>query len=151
VPYFNKSIKILHEQFSREKMIWGHGHFKPHEIYYSPQKDNYYLIDFGHTTMYPESYELSYIVWSDWLMSADWNLPYKKWRKGVYGWIKQFKQKEKELKMKNIETAVRAGLIEMTIRAILIDVAYVSKNKKEVTKRLSLLYKLLNELIKSFG
>jgi len=151
VPYFNKSIKILHEQFSREKMIWGNGHFKPHEIYSSPQKHNYYLIDFGHTTMYPESYELSYIVWSDWLMSADWNLPYKKWRKGVYGWIKQFKQKEKELKMKNIETAVRAGLIEMTIRAILIDVAYVSKNKKEVTKRLSLLYKLLNELIKSFG
>ena len=92
IPRFKKGLKIIRTEFSKRKMIWCHGHFKPHELFKVSDKNLYYLTDFAHSKMYPEGYELGFIIWADWLMSADWNLPYNKWKIGIDEWIKEFKQ-----------------------------------------------------------
>lgn len=65
--------------------------------------------------MYPEDYELAFIIWADWLMSADWNLPYKKWKKGIDEWLKQLKPVAKKLKIKNFNSLMAASLTERII------------------------------------
>jgi len=83
MPRFEKGLNIIRKEFSKREMIWCHGHFKPHELFKISDKDLYYLTDFAHSKMYPEGYEFGFIIWADWLMSADWNLPYKKWKTGI--------------------------------------------------------------------
>lgn len=49
---FEKAILEIRKEFKNRKMIWCHGHFKPHEVFTNKEKTKYYLIDFAHTTMF---------------------------------------------------------------------------------------------------
>src|SRR4030042_5506380 len=62
VAYYGKSISIIRKEFLKRKMIWCHGHFKPKEIFLTLD-GKYYLTDFAHVKMYPEVYELAFIIW----------------------------------------------------------------------------------------
>ena len=91
-------------------MIWCHGHFKPNEIYVVPKSNTYYLIDFAHTKMYPEGYELAFIIWSDHLMATDWKLDYSEWKRGIDEWVDIFKNLQSELGLTNFDELMKASL-----------------------------------------
>lgn len=147
IPRFKKAIKIINKEFSNRKMIWCHGHFKPKEIF--KINDNlYYLTDFAHTAMYPEGYELAFIVWADYLMASDWKLNYNKWREGVFSWIDNIEKIAKELKIKKFIPLIKASLIERIIGTILADVCASDRPRQEKIKKISLLYDLFDDLIK---
>ena len=144
-PLFEKSISIIRKEFARRKMVWCHGLFSPYKIM---KKDgHYYLFDFGHTKLYPEGYELAFIIWADWVMSANWQLSYRKWREGIFEWLKEFEKINKKLKIRNFKSLMRASLVERIMGAILADICATDRPRKEKEKRISLLYKLLDELL----
>ena len=146
IPRYRKALEIIKKEFKNRKMVWCHGHFRPHEI--CKISDNkYYLIDFAHTKMYPEGYELGFIIWADWLIGADWKMDYRKWKKGIVEWIDEIKLMNKKLKLKRINSLIRASLIERCLGTILADVTASERPFKEKSARIKLLYKLLNDLI----
>jgi len=147
-PLYFKALALLEKEFKDRKMVWSHGHFKPKEIFYSSKRNIYYLTDFAHVHMYPEGYELGFLIWTDWLMADNWKLPYKEWKKGVDGWIKYLVPVAKKLKYKNPENLIRASLVERILGAILADVTASDRPKKEKLARLNHLCKLLEELLK---
>jgi len=146
IPRYRKGLEIIKKEFKNRKMIWCHGHFKPHEIY-KISNSEYYLIDFAHTKMYPEGYELGFIIWADWLMDANWKTNYKKWKKGIQEWIDEIKAINKKLKLKRFNSLIRANLIERCLGTILADIAASKRPFKEKIKRIKLLYKLMDDLI----
>ncbi|MFA6588612.1 MAG: hypothetical protein WCT08_06135 [Patescibacteria group bacterium] len=146
-PRFEKGLEIINREFKNRKMLWCHGHFKPKEIF-KGMDGRYYLTDFAHVKMYPEGYELAFMVWADWLMPGDWKLPYAKWKKPVFAWIKDLKKLAKVLKIKRFNDLIKASLIERIFGAILADVVARDWSLKEKRQRLKLLYKLFDELVK---
>lgn len=142
---FEKSIGLIRKEMVSRKMIWCHGLFAPYKIM---KKDGrYYLFDFGHAKLYPEGYELAFIIWADWIMSADWQLPYKEWKKGIFEWLKEMEKISKVLKIKNFKSLMRANLVERCLGTILADICATDRPRQEKEKRIDLLYKLLEELI----
>jgi hypothetical protein len=145
IPRFFKTVKLMEKAFAREPMIFCHGHFKPKEI--AKVGDKYYLTDFGHFKSYPLGYELAFMVWADWLIPANWKLSYRKWRKGVFSWLKDLKPIARELKIKDFTPLIKASIIERIMGTILADVCSTDKSKREKIMRVNLLYKLFDELI----
>jgi len=145
--YF-KAQELIKKEFRNRKMLWSHGHFKPKEIFYSPRKKAYYLTDFAHTYFYPEGYELGFMIWSDWLMGANWRMNYKDWLKGVSAWIEDILPIARQLNFQNPQKLIRASLVERTLGAILADITASNKPREEKVKRLSLLTSFLKDLLK---
>jgi len=145
MPLFEKSIEIIRKELKKCKMIWCHGLFAPYKI--TKKGGQYYLFDFGHTKLYPEGYELAFIVWADWIMAADWRLSYKEWKKGIFDWLKEMEKIGKILKVKKFKSLMRVNLIERILGSILADVCATDKPREEKEKRLDLLYKLWIELL----
>lgn len=144
MPLFEKSIEIIRREFSKRKMIWCHGLFAPYKI--MKMGGRYFLFDFGHTKLYPEGYELAFIIWADWMQYADWNLPYREWRKGIFEWWEEMESIAKKLKIKNFKSLMRASLVERCLGTILADICATDKPREEKEKRIKLLYGLLGEL-----
>ena len=147
IPLFDRALDTIRQEFSQRKMIWCHGHFKPHELYKVKNKNLYYLIDFAHSKMYPEGYEFAFIIWADWLMSADWQMSYSKWKQGVDEWVEVFRKTASRLGIKKFERLIRASLVERLVGSILADVCASDRPEKENKKRLKLLQTLLVELL----
>ncbi len=105
------------------------------------------MFDFGHTKLYPEGYELAFIVWADWIRPADWKIPYKEWRKGIFEWLKEMEPIGKKLKIKNLKSLMRANLLERYLGTILADICATNAPREEKEKRVDLLYKLMDELL----
>jgi len=145
-PLYLKAQSLIKKEFKGRKMLWSHGHFKPKEIFFSPKKNIYYLTDFAHTYFYPEGYELGFMIWSDWLLGANWKVDFKKWKKGIEDWEKDVLPVMRKLKMKSPERLLRASLAERTLGAILADVTASRKPIKEKIGRLKLLIALLKDL-----
>ena len=128
-------------------MVWCHGHFNPAEVFKAPQENIYYLLDFMHSKMYPEGYEFAFIIWSDWLMYADWRTNYQTWKKGIDEWLFELKPVAEKLNIKRFESLMRAVLVERCLGTILADITAVDRPKQEKNKRLALIYKFLDELL----
>lgn len=147
MPRLDKALRLIDKEFANRKMIWCHGHVKPKEIF-KTEKDLYYLTDFAHTNLYPEGYELAFIIWADYLMSAPWQSGYAKWQQEINNWITKIEQTiAKEMKIKNFRQLIRASIIERIIGAILIDASSGDKPRQEKIGRIELLYKLFDNLI----
>jgi len=127
-------------------MIYCHGHFKPSEIY-KLSKNKYYLLDFAHAKIYPEGYELAFMIWADWMMASDWRLNYGKWYQGIFDWIADFEPIAKELEIEKFSSLIKVSLIERILGTILADVLASERNDEEKRRRLSHLYKLLETLL----
>ncbi|MCK5122551.1 MAG: hypothetical protein KAQ87_00115 [Candidatus Pacebacteria bacterium] len=145
IPIYRKAIKIIKKEFKNRKMVWCHGHFKPHEIC-KISNNEYYLIDFAHTKMYPEGYELGFIIWADWLMGADWKLDYREWKKGIQEWIAEMKIVNEKLKIERFDSLIRASLVERSLGTILADITAADRPFEEKERRIKLLYKLIDDL-----
>ncbi len=146
IPRYLKAKEILARTFKNRKMVFCHGHFKPKEI--AQVNGKYYLTDFAHMKLYPEGYELAFMVWADYLLPGNWRLNYKQWRKGIDNWLKDLSKIAKVLKIKNYDSLISASLIERIMGTILADVASTSKSRSEKIKRISLLYNLFDDLVK---
>ncbi|MDA3840528.1 MAG: phosphotransferase [Patescibacteria group bacterium] len=145
---YEESIEVIRKDFKNRGMVWCHGHFKAHELFFSKDKDKYYLIDFAHTAMYPEGYELASIVWSDYLMDSEkWNTPFNKWKLGVYEWINDIEHVAKETKIKKYKILIKASLIERILGTILADITSSSRLDTEKRRGVNLMIELLKELL----
>ena len=145
-PLYFKAQSLIKKEFKGRKMLWSHGHFKPKEIFFSPKRNVYYITDFAHTYFYPEGYELGFMIWSDWLLGADWKIDFRTWRAGVDSWLKDVIPIARKIKMKNPERLMKASLAERTLGAILADVTASRKPIAEKIGRLKLLLALLKDL-----
>jgi len=148
VPRFEKGLNLIRQEFKNRKMIWCHGHFNPAEVHTAPDKKIYYLLDFAHTHMYPEGYEFGFIIWSDWIMHGNWKTGYKKWKQGIDGWVGELKIIARKLKVKRSDSLMRASLVERCLGAILADICASNMPDTEKRGRISLIYKLLDELLR---
>ncbi len=147
MPRLEKALDVLQKEFKKRKMIWCHGHFKPHELFKAPDRNLFYLIDFGHSKMYPEGYEFAFIIWADWLVSSDWKLSYKKWKRGIDEWIDVFRPLARRLGIKRFDDLIVAALAERVIGTILVDVHSGQKTNREKIGRINLLYSLLDDIV----
>jgi len=147
IPRYEKALKIIRQEFSKRKMIWCHGHFKPHEIFKVPDRDIYYLTDFAHSKMYPEGYELGFIIWADHLMSANWQKPYQLWHQGIDEWLEALEPVKKALKINRFNQLLKASLLERSIGTVLADITATERPIQEKIARIRLLYRLINSLI----
>jgi hypothetical protein len=147
IPKFEKGLDLIHQEFKNRKMIWCHGHFNPAELFKIPNKNLYYLIDFAHAHMYPEGYEFGFIIWSDWIMHANWRMDYREWRKGISDWIEEFRRINKRLKIKRFESLIRASLVERCFGTILADICATNISDIEKRGRIKMIYKFLDELL----
>ena len=140
-----EALAKIRKDFEGRKMIWCHGHTKPQEFYRS---DNVtYLTDFAHTKLYPEGYELAFVIWADHLIAGDWKLDYQEWRKGVFVWVDDFEVIAEDLGIVGYQKFIKTCLIERVLGTILADVCASDRPREEKEKRLSLLNNLLDELL----
>ncbi len=145
---FERAMLEIRKEFKNRKMIWCHGHLKPNEVFTDKKRTRYYLIDFAHTAMFPEGYELAFIVWSDYLMvSEKWNMLYKNWKEGIDSWVLDLEKIAKRLKLKNHKKLIRVSLIERLIGTILADITASDRSDKEKEKGINLMLKLLKDLL----
>ncbi len=145
---YEKVVKLISEEFGNRKMVWCHGHFKPHEIFTNEKRNKFYLIDFAHSAMFPEGYELAFIIWSDYLMnSKDWNIPYNKWKQGVKNWLDNLEGIARRLKINNPKNLLRVSLIERVIGTVLADIVSSDRPDAEKKKGIGLMTKLLEDLL----
>lgn len=147
IPRYEKGLALINREFKNRKMGWSHGHFKPHEIFKVPGTETYYLTDFAHSKMYPEGYEFGFIIWADWIIHADWRMPYSTWRKGISQWLDELKPIAKKLRIEKFPSLMRASLAERCLGTILADVCATDRPRPEKEKRIALIYRFLDELL----
>ncbi len=147
LPRLEKTLALLRDTFKNRQMIWCHGHFKPHEVFKAPGDSPYYLTDFAHTTMFPETYELAFIVWADCLVSGDWRIPYPEWKKGIEEWLSVLDPVAKQLEIADSERVLRANLAQRCIAAIMADITAGDRARGEQEGRIKLLYQLLDDIL----
>ena len=141
IKNYQASLNLINKEFSKRKMQWVHGHFKPQEIYYTPKLKKYYLTDFAHVKKYPEGYELAFIIWADQLMTDPKN------HRGVYTWIKELKPIAHKLKIKNFDSLIKASLVERILGTIIADIGATNKSQTQKDKLAKPLYQLLEKLL----
>lgn len=95
----------------------------------------------------PQGYELASIVWADWLMSADWRVDYSIWKQGIDEWMAEFEKIVPQLNLDDFPSLMRASLVERILGTILADICAAERSREEKEIRISLLYKLLDELL----
>lgn len=146
VPRYQKALALIRKELKKRKMIWCHGHFKPHELFKLPD-GTCYLTDFAHSKMYPEGYEFGFIVWADWMMAADWRMDFASYKKGFDEWEEIFLPIAKKLRVKNFPSLMRASLAERALGSLLADVCATDRPREEKQRRIVLLYRLLDEIL----
>lgn len=142
---FENALSVIRKEFKKRKMVWCHGHFKPHELFKTPD-GKYYLTDFAHSKMYPEGYEFGFIIWADWLIHGDWKSPYSKWKKGINDWLEVLRPIARKISVKGFDNLMRASLAERIIGTILADVCASERPAEEKNKRINLAYHLLDDI-----
>lgn len=145
IPRFEKALAIIRQEFAGRRMVYCHGHFKPHDIFKS-HDGVYCLTDFAHAKMYPEGYELAFIIWADQMMDAPWDVEYKKWRIGIFDWVNKMRHVGKKLNIERFGALLRAALVERIMGSILADVTASDRPHKEKLSRIRYLYRLFGEL-----
>ncbi len=146
IPLYERALQEIDKEFSRRKMVWCHGHFKPHEIFKVGDR-SFILTDFAHSKLYPEGYELGFIVWSDRLMMTDWQQSYLDWKSGIDEWKLAFEKRKNELNIDRFDDVWRASLIERVLGTILADIVGAERPRGEQEGRLVHLMELLNDLL----
>ena len=142
------ALSKIREECKNIKMIRCHGHFKPSEIFTDRARTKYYLTDFAHTAMFPEGYELAFMIWSDYLMADNqWHMPYRHWKKGLDAWIMDVEKIAKELGFNNYKRLIRVSLIERVLGTILADITASDRPEQEKERGISLMTRLLKDLL----
>lgn len=148
IPFFLNSIEFIKKEFLNRKMVFCHGHFKPHEIY-AASNNLFYLTDFAHVKMYPEGYELAFIAWADWMKNdLVYKRGFKEFSLGLSKWLEILIKAAKILNIKNYERLMKASFLERILGTILADLTATNRPVGELKRAVSFLQKfaLLNIL-----
>lgn len=122
VEMYNEAFSLIQEEFQNREMIWCHGHFKPSELFWKPDENGFYLIDFAHNKYCPEGYEFAFLIWADVFMAGDYTQDYSDWKERVYSWIEEMRPVADKLELSNFDRFIRTALIERILGTILADV-----------------------------
>ncbi|MEK7631835.1 MAG: hypothetical protein AAB445_03140 [Patescibacteria group bacterium] len=145
-PLYEAALVFIRQEFKNRKMLWCHGHVKPKEIFRCAD-GTYALTNFAHTRMYPEGYELAFIIWADWMLPGNWRLPYTQWKQPIREWLKLIRPVARQLGYKRVDALLHASMVERTLGAILADVEALDLPYPERRGRLKHLFRLLRELL----
>jgi hypothetical protein len=146
LPRYIKILEIFDSELKICPTVWCHGHFKPQELFRG-KDDIYYLTDFAHSRMNPIGFEPAFIIWADRLMAADWRESYAEWKQGIDAWLDLFEKQEAGFEDKNYGRLIRVNLIERALGTILADITASERPADERMARVSLLYRLIDDLI----
>jgi len=157
IPRFKIALSYIKKRFFECEMLWSDkGLFQPSDIFSAPEKDICYLNDFCRSAMYPEGYEMSSLIWSDWMISANYHMSDKDWQKGLDEWIELFCEKVKKTEvflpefkdgLDRFRTLMKACLIERALGSTLADITANTKMPDEEKRaRLKNMYRLIDEI-----
>ncbi len=147
-PLYGAALSRIRKEFTHRQMLWCHGHVKPKEIFQCAD-GTYALTDFAHTRMYPEGYELAFIIWADWMLPGNWRLPYSEWKQPIREWLQLIRPFALQLGYKRVDALLHVSLVERTLGTILADVEALDLTYAERRGRLQHLFRLLRELLRS--
>lgn len=137
------SLNLLREVFIDRPMIWSHGIFNRNKIFKISDQE-YWLLDFGHTKLFPQGYELGLIIWADYIMSNNWReSTTHSWLEGIEKWCKEILPIAKKLKYPLPEKLLWGCLLERAWGTILADIISSEMPLEEKTARLKFLYALV--------
>lgn len=145
-PLYETALVFIRNAFKNRKMLWCHGHVKPKELFQCAD-GTYALTDFAHTRMYPEGYELAFIIWADWMLPGNWRLPYRQWKQPIREWLQLIRPLAVRLGYKRVDTLLHASLVERTLGTILADVESLDLSYAERRGRLQHLFRFLRALL----
>ncbi|MBU1118785.1 hypothetical protein KKH43_02815 [Patescibacteria group bacterium] len=146
IPRYLKALSLIEREFKGRKMEWIHGHFKPAELY-KASNNTYYLLDFAHTHLFPEGYELAFMIWAELLkQGADYKKSYSEWRESIFEWVLVLEPIAKELGIKRYSDYMRAALTERTLGTLLADVTATDEKPHSKKEKIARLYHLLDDL-----
>ena len=145
-PLYEAALVAIRKEFKNRAMLWCHGHVKPKEIFQCTD-GSFALTDFAHTRMYPEGYELAFIIWADWMLPGNWRLPYRKWKEPIREWLELIRPIAVQLTYKRVDALLHASLIERTLGTILADVEALDLSYAERRGRLKHLFHFLRDLL----
>jgi len=141
LPRIDAAITRLEQVFTGRGLHWGHGHFKPDDVYEFAGARRWAITDFGHTKMLPEGYEPALVIWWDQLIAAP-AANYGHWRSEIDDWARRFRDAEPQL---DVET-LSASLLERSLAAVLGSIAIEDDLGPDQRDRLRLHYQLIDEL-----
>ena len=146
LPLYYSAMNIVSTGFANRPMIWCHGHFKPQEVFIINGRP--YITDFGHMSMFPEGYELGFIIWADYLTTPSRTVLAAEWIAGLESWIEAMITMAKKLHYQEPEQLVRASVVERLLGTILADVCAREFPLGEIKNRLVMLMPALEKLVR---
>lgn len=146
------SLNLLREVFIDRPMIWSHGIFN-HDKIFKVSDQEYWLLDFGHTKLFPQGYELGLMIWADYIMSNNWqDSTTQGWLEGIEKWHRDTLTIAKKLKYPAPEKLLWGCLLERAWGTILADILSSSeKSLEEKQARLKLTYALVELCIEKLS
>jgi hypothetical protein len=141
LPRLESGMDRLREVFKDRELHWGHGHFKPSDLF-EYADDRWAITDFGHTKMLPEGYEEALAIWWDQMIMAP-PQDYERWRSNIDDWAKRFLDAEPQLD----RDLLSASLLERALATVLESIALEEDVAPEERRhRLELHYRLIDDL-----
>ena len=151
IQKFQYSLNLLREVFIDRPMIWSHGILNHNKIFKVSEQE-YWLLDFGHTKLFPQGYELGLIIWADYIISSNWQESTTQgWLEGIEKWHKEMLPIAKKLKYTQPEKLLWGCLLERSWGTILADIISSEIPMTEKTARLKLCYALIELCIEKLN
>jgi hypothetical protein len=142
LPRLERVMTRLSEVFTGRDLHWGHGHFRPSDVYEFADGRRWALTDFGHTKMLPEGYEPALAIWADQMIVVPTG-EYDLWRRELDDWSRRFLEAEPQL----VADVLSAGLLERSLSTVLESITTEEDlSGEERSERLRLHYRLMDDL-----
>jgi hypothetical protein len=141
LPRLEAAMDRIRVVFKGRELHWGHGHFKPADVFESPD-ERWFITDFGHTKMLPEGYEESLAIWWDQMVMRPTE-NFQRWWADIDDWAQRFQRAEPNLE----RDVLAAGLLERALATVLETIALQDDIAAEDRRRwLKMQYRLIDEL-----
>ncbi len=143
LPRLDAVMDCLSAVFTGRNLHWGHGHFKPSDVYEFRGGRRWAITDFGHTKMLPEGYEPAVAIWWDQMITAPYD-DYAVWRAEIDDWARRFLDAEPNLD----SDVLSASLLERALATVLESIAIEDQlSGREQRERVQLHYRLIDDLL----
>lgn len=143
LPRLEAVMDRLNRVFKGRALHWGHGHFKPADVYEFAGARRWAITDFGHTKMLPEGYEPAFAIWWDQMIMAP-HKDYGRWRRQIDDWVWRFLEALPKLESEVLSASVLERALASVLKSIAIEDELSGEERRE---RLRLQYRLIDELV----
>lgn len=142
LPRIEATMVRLEEVFTGRGLYWGHGHFKPDDVYEFPGARRWAITDFGHAKMLPDGYEPALAIWWDQLIVAP-SGDYPHWRAEIGDWARRFLNAQPQLDPEVLSASLLERSLSTVLESIAIDDDLTADERGD---RLRLHYQLIDDL-----